>query len=224
MGETDLANKCLDFCQTLSSRGSAFKFSLTMGSNFSFWTERCWPRTSRSSIYPRRSPAHPPSGGMPGAGKCFWARSGTLHLHLLQGLSSILLKCQLLKRSACLMMQWLIFIWHQFMTKAGLKLLRSLHLLHLHLNQKVLLLPLDRKVKRALCHPLHLLCHWSVIFTRCPTAKCVERLSIVKKISGTIIMETAMSVSSAAGMAQLFPDHSEKIAYVIDLWQWFPTG
>ena len=36
MGETDLANKCLDFCQTLSSRGSAFKFSLTMGSNFSF--------------------------------------------------------------------------------------------------------------------------------------------------------------------------------------------
>ena len=36
MGETDLANKCLDFCQTLSSRGSAFKFSLTMGSTFSF--------------------------------------------------------------------------------------------------------------------------------------------------------------------------------------------
>ena len=36
MGETDLANKCLDFCQTLSSQGSAFKFSLTMGSNFSF--------------------------------------------------------------------------------------------------------------------------------------------------------------------------------------------
>ena len=36
MGETDLANKCLDFCQTLSSRGSAFKFSLTLGSNFSF--------------------------------------------------------------------------------------------------------------------------------------------------------------------------------------------
>ena len=36
MGGTDLANKCLDFCQTLSSRGSAFKFSLTMGSNFSF--------------------------------------------------------------------------------------------------------------------------------------------------------------------------------------------
>ena len=36
VGETDLATKCLDFCQTLSSRGSAFKFSLTMGSNFSF--------------------------------------------------------------------------------------------------------------------------------------------------------------------------------------------
>ena len=36
MGETDLANKCLDFCQTLSSRGSAFKFSLTLGSTFSF--------------------------------------------------------------------------------------------------------------------------------------------------------------------------------------------
>ena len=208
MGETDLANKCLDFCQTLSSRGSAFKFSLTMGSNFSFWTERCWPRTSRSSIYPRRSPAHPPSGGMPGAGKCSWARSGTLH-------SSILLRCQLLKRSACLM-QWLILIWHQFMTKAGLKSFLSLHLLHLHLNQKVLLLPMDRAVKRALCHPLHLLCPWSVILTCCPRANCVERLSIVKKISGTIIMKSAMSVS---GMAQHFPDHSGKIAYVIDLWQ-----
>ena len=36
VGETDLATKCLDFCQTLSSQGSAFKFSLTMGSNFSF--------------------------------------------------------------------------------------------------------------------------------------------------------------------------------------------
>ena len=36
VGETGLATKCLDFCQTLSSQGSAFKFSLTMGSNFSF--------------------------------------------------------------------------------------------------------------------------------------------------------------------------------------------
>ena len=31
-----MATKCLDFCQTLSSQGSAFKFSLMMGSNFSF--------------------------------------------------------------------------------------------------------------------------------------------------------------------------------------------
>ena len=36
VGETDLATKCLDFCQTLSSQGSAFKFSLIMGSIFSF--------------------------------------------------------------------------------------------------------------------------------------------------------------------------------------------
>ena len=36
VGETNLATKCLDFCQTLSSHGSAFKFSLIMGSNFSF--------------------------------------------------------------------------------------------------------------------------------------------------------------------------------------------
>ena len=36
MGETDLATKCLDFCQTLSSQCSGFKFSLMVGSNFSF--------------------------------------------------------------------------------------------------------------------------------------------------------------------------------------------
>ena len=182
------------------------------------WTQGGWPWTSRPRFHSRRSPAHPPSGGMPGAGKCSWTRSGTLHLHLLQGLSSILLRCQLLKRSACLM-QWLILIWHQFMTKAGLKLLLSLHLLHLHLNQRVLLLPLDRAVKRALCHLLHLLCHWSVIgiFTQ---TQGVERLSIVKKISGNILMKSTMSVS---GMAEQFPDLSF-FANVIDLWQSFPTG
>ena len=38
VGETDLATKCLDLCQTLSSQGSAFKFSLIMGSNFSLDT------------------------------------------------------------------------------------------------------------------------------------------------------------------------------------------
>ena len=36
MGETDLATKCLDFCQTLSSQCSGFKFSLMVGSSFSF--------------------------------------------------------------------------------------------------------------------------------------------------------------------------------------------
>ena len=36
VSETNLATKCLDFCQTLSSQGLAFKFSLTVGSNFSF--------------------------------------------------------------------------------------------------------------------------------------------------------------------------------------------
>ena len=36
VSETNLATKCLDFCQTLNSQGLAFKFSLTVGSNFSF--------------------------------------------------------------------------------------------------------------------------------------------------------------------------------------------
>ena len=36
MGETDLATKCLDFCQTLTSQCSGFKFSLMVGSSFSF--------------------------------------------------------------------------------------------------------------------------------------------------------------------------------------------
>ena len=36
VSETNLATKCLDFCQILSSQGLAFKFSLTMSSNFSF--------------------------------------------------------------------------------------------------------------------------------------------------------------------------------------------
>ena len=34
--ESSLASKCMDFCQALSSQGRAFKFSLTLGSNFSF--------------------------------------------------------------------------------------------------------------------------------------------------------------------------------------------
>ena len=36
VGETDLAIECLDLCQTLTSQGLVFKFSLTTGSNFSF--------------------------------------------------------------------------------------------------------------------------------------------------------------------------------------------
>ena len=38
VGESDpnLATKCLDFCQALSSQGVAFNFSLSVGSNFSF--------------------------------------------------------------------------------------------------------------------------------------------------------------------------------------------
>ena len=36
VGETDLATNFLDFCQTLSSQGSAFNFPLIMGSNLSF--------------------------------------------------------------------------------------------------------------------------------------------------------------------------------------------
>ena len=34
--ESPLASKCLDLCQTLTSQGVAFKFSLTVGSSFSF--------------------------------------------------------------------------------------------------------------------------------------------------------------------------------------------
>ena len=36
MGESDLATKCLEFCQTLSSQCSSFKFSLVVGTSFSF--------------------------------------------------------------------------------------------------------------------------------------------------------------------------------------------
>ena len=38
VGESDpnLATKCLDFCQALSSQGVAFNFSLSVGSTFSF--------------------------------------------------------------------------------------------------------------------------------------------------------------------------------------------
>ena len=36
MGGTELATKCLEFCQTLSSQCSSFKFSLMVGTSFSF--------------------------------------------------------------------------------------------------------------------------------------------------------------------------------------------
>ena len=36
VGDSTLAIKCLDFCQTLTSHGMAFKFSLNIGSSFSF--------------------------------------------------------------------------------------------------------------------------------------------------------------------------------------------
>ena len=36
VGESPLASKCLDLCQTLVSQGLVFKFSLTVGSSFSF--------------------------------------------------------------------------------------------------------------------------------------------------------------------------------------------
>ena len=40
MGETDLATKCLEFCQTLSSQCSGFKFSLMVGTSFSFTLDK----------------------------------------------------------------------------------------------------------------------------------------------------------------------------------------
>ena len=36
VSETDLATKCLEFCQALNSQGNAFKFSLTLASGFAF--------------------------------------------------------------------------------------------------------------------------------------------------------------------------------------------
>ena len=36
VGDSNLATKCLDFCQALSSQGVAFNFSLSIGSTFSF--------------------------------------------------------------------------------------------------------------------------------------------------------------------------------------------
>ena len=36
VSESDLATKCLEFCQALNSQGNAFKFSLTLASGFAF--------------------------------------------------------------------------------------------------------------------------------------------------------------------------------------------
>ena len=93
-------------------------------------------------------------------------------------------------------MQLMIFIFHQFLDKAGSMLLLILHLLHLHLNQKVHLLPLDRNMERTFCHPLQLLDSWSVIFTCClgTGAPSVERLSVVKMISETIFTKSTQTI------------------------------
>ena len=56
--ETNMANKCLDFCQALSSQGSDFKFSLTMGANFSFSLDsRVLARDTRANVPPKKKPS-----------------------------------------------------------------------------------------------------------------------------------------------------------------------
>ena len=37
--DTSLASKCMDFCHALASQGKMFKFSLSIGSTFSFSLE-----------------------------------------------------------------------------------------------------------------------------------------------------------------------------------------
>ena len=87
---------------------------------------------------------------------------------------------------------------HQFLEKAGWMLLLIILLLHLHLSQKVHLLLLDRKMKRTFRHPLHQLDRCSVIFAHClfTGAPSVERISVVKMISGTINMKSTMSANN----------------------------
>ena len=58
VGATDLANKCLDFCQALSSQGTAFKFSLAMGSDFSFSLDtRVLASDTQAKIPPKKKPS-----------------------------------------------------------------------------------------------------------------------------------------------------------------------
>ena len=110
MGETDLANKCLDFCQTLSSRGSAFKFSLTMGSTFSFSLDTNVLTSDIQVKYvPKKKPSPSTIRRNARRREMFLSKKRNPAPSSLQGLSSILVKCQFLKRSIFLM-QSIIFI------------------------------------------------------------------------------------------------------------------
>ena len=52
-----LANKCLDICQALTSKGNEFTFSLNIGSNFSFSLDTRFSSTSTEMVKKKPSPS-----------------------------------------------------------------------------------------------------------------------------------------------------------------------
>ena len=55
--QTSLATQCLEFCQTLSSKGHAFTFNLTLGSSFSFSLDTKMKITSLETKKKKKSPS-----------------------------------------------------------------------------------------------------------------------------------------------------------------------
>ena len=55
--QTPLATQCLEFCQTLTSKGHAFTFNLTLGSSFSFSLDTKMKITSLETKKKKKSPS-----------------------------------------------------------------------------------------------------------------------------------------------------------------------
>ena len=55
--QTPLATQCLEFCQTLTSKGHAFTFNLTLGSSFSFSLDTKMKVTSLETKKKKKSPS-----------------------------------------------------------------------------------------------------------------------------------------------------------------------
>ena len=55
--QTPLATQCLEFCQTLTSKGHAFTFNLTLGSSFSFSLDTKMKNTSLLTKKKKKSPS-----------------------------------------------------------------------------------------------------------------------------------------------------------------------